>query len=75
MNDECEWKNKIQYNYGITCKYCNSTVLRKNIEKYYDICDEFPIKCTINGCNEFIKRKDLNEHITINCNYIILDVM
>ena len=83
-NNGCLWKGKIsewnEHNNEcglswIVCKYCHSIkgkILRKNIDKHYNVCNEYPIKCTNNSCNKIIKRKDMNIHCQNECKYQLI---
>ena len=53
----------------LSCKECKENVMRKDMKKHItDICSGRICKCPFSkyGCNERVKRKDLNTHLAKN---------
>ena len=51
-----------------TCEYCNkySASYHKVTEEHWPECSAYPVKCP-NGCEESLKRSDLNKHLACDC--------
>ena len=80
-NNICVWKGNLskwnKHNNEcllsrIMCQYCNNNILRKDLNKHYNICGEYPIKCPNNGCNKIIKRKNIGIHTQNECEYMVV---
>lgn len=51
-----------------TCEYCNdfSASYPKVAEEHWPQCPAYPVKCP-NGCEDELKRSDLNKHLACDC--------
>ena len=80
----CNWKgllnawkkhNNVKCQYSlIVCEYCKSNrILRKNREAHYNVCQQYPIKCSNKGCNKTFERCDEKKHNDNDCQYASIE--
>jgi hypothetical protein len=52
-------------NHDVECEYCSQLLALTDVEDHFIICDEVPVPCTNAqfGCQQILKRKDVNVHI------------
>jgi hypothetical protein len=48
------------------CHFCGRSLRSNEMDEHYEMCDQFPVKCT-EGCGEEVPRESLKTHIIEDC--------
>jgi len=69
--DQVEHQNSCEYRI-VNCSECNIEIAKLNLIGHYDVCPNYKLDCP-NHCDLKIMRKDLKEHLEVECDNMIVE--